>query len=248
MMRGSINLQIGVGWQITPSGSVSGAPSGNNCGTIAVPSTSWRLCQAPEQRAVLCRAIWTKLNLANSHSRAMRWLFSRKVTMKIRWGLWVLALTFVQGAASASESSLEERLRHCSQEADEHPRVQCFDAIVNALPKIKTDQFGMNASVQQHNEAEHHKDAPDHKEVPASPGDDSSAVPVRLSARISALRQDASGDYVFTLDNGQTWQQAEPELGQHFEVGDDVQIEHGLMSAMFLSASHHRRTRVRRVR
>jgi hypothetical protein len=168
--------------------------------------------------------------------------------MILRWGYWVFALLFVQGAAVASESSLEDRLRHCSQETEEHARVLCFDAVVSALPKIKTDQFGMNASVEHQKVAAHPKGAPDQKNAPSSPGDEGSAVPSRLSARISALRQDSSGDYVFTLDNGQIWQQAETELGQHFEVGDDVQIEHGLLSAMFLSASHHRRTRGRRVK
>jgi len=146
--------------------------------------------------------------------------------------LLLVALMLALRTANGATDPLEQGLRHCSSEADEHRRLACFDALVSALPKIEVEKFGMTAPIA-------------HQRDPSAPPNEKSNV---LIGTISALRQEAYGNYVFTLDNGQIWKQAEPEFTMHFSVGDAVQIEHGTLGSLWLSASHQRRTRVTRIR
>jgi hypothetical protein len=143
-----------------------------------------------------------------------------------------LLFLFALSTAWSATASLEDGLRHCSLEADEHQRLSCFDALVSALPQIQAENFGMTAPIA-------------HQRDPSAPANKKSD---RLAGTISALRQEAYGNLVFTLDNGQIWEQAEPEIGMHFSIGDAVQIEHGTFTSLWLTASHHRSTRVRRIK
>jgi hypothetical protein len=145
-----------------------------------------------------------------------------------RWPALLLALAMV--SAHAGGEPVADGLRRCSRETDEHQRLACFDALANALPQIKADQFGMTADVA-------------HKRDPAV-GFDHSDV---LTGKINGLQEAASGQWIFTLDNGQLWIQAEPKPGMHFSVGEAIQIEQGAMGSLWLAADHHRKTRVKRV-
>ena len=68
-----------------------------------------------------------------------------------------------------------------------------------------------------------------------------------LTGKILALRQGPRGEWIFTLDNQQVWDQTEAELSKRFEVGETVHIEHGAMGSLWLAADKGRKTRVRRV-
>ena len=134
--------------------------------------------------------------------------------------------------APAAVDPLAEGLRHCSIEPDTQKRLACFDALVAAMPKIQSDQFGLTVDVARK------------RDPVASSGSDNAT----LAGMISSLQEAPHGEAIFTLDNGQIWIQMEAKPGLRFAVGDAVQIEHGAMSSLWLSADHHRKTRVKRIR
>jgi hypothetical protein len=69
-----------------------------------------------------------------------------------------------------------------------------------------------------------------------------------LTAKIQSVHASAAGREVFTLDNGQVWQQS--ELDPKFSVapGDTVKITHGALGSFWMSANAHSHTHVSRLR
>jgi hypothetical protein len=147
--------------------------------------------------------------------------------------LWsiMLMLSLASPAVFAAIEPLADGLRRCSLETDEGKRLACFDALASALPKIRSDQFGMTVDIARKRDP-----------VAVTKSENES-----LSGKIAALVEAPRGEYIFTLDNGQMWIQAELRSNIRFEVGDAVQIEHGAMSSLWLTADHHRKTRVKRI-
>jgi len=134
--------------------------------------------------------------------------------------------------ALAVAEKLDDALRRCASESTPAQRLACFDAIVSTLPQIEADRFGMTADIERKRDpvvVQHAKD-----EV--------------LSGRISGLRRAPAGEWIFTLDNRQVWVQAEASPNVQFAVGEDVHIEHGAMSSLWLVADKHRKVRVTRLR
>jgi len=150
--------------------------------------------------------------------------------------LQILALLVLSVAAARSDAdAVSDGLRHCAREGDEHQRLACFDALVKALPQIRSDQFGMSGAI------ERRRDPAGAATLAEDRAHES------LAGTIAGLRQTPGGQWVFTLDNGQQWIEAEPRPGQQFAVGERVQIEHGALGALWLKADHHRQTRVKRI-
>jgi len=148
-----------------------------------------------------------------------------------RGSLVLLAVSVLPLVASAEP--LKDGLQRCARETDEHLRLKCFDELAGSLQQLKRDEFGMTAAV-------------------AERKDPSAATaplidPEVLDAKIAGLRQGSHGEYIFTLDNGQVWLEQEVRAGERFSVGEAVQIKHGAMSSLWLSASSHRMTRVKRI-
>jgi hypothetical protein len=143
----------------------------------------------------------------------------------------VLALALASAPVLAGIEPLAEGVRRCSLETDQGKRLACFDALASALPKIESDQFGMTVDIAR-------------KREPAAVAKSENES---LPGKIVALQEAPRGEYIFTLDNGQIWIQAEQRSNIRFEVGDAVQIEHGAMSSLWLAADHHRKTRVKRI-
>jgi hypothetical protein len=133
----------------------------------------------------------------------------------------------------ASAEPLNDGLQRCARETDEHLRLKCFDELAASVPQLKRDQFGMTAVVAERKD-------PSAAKAPL-------VDPEVLDAKIAGLRQGSHGEYTFTLDNGQVWVEQEFRPGEHFSVGEAVQIRHGTMSSLWLSASNHRMTRVKRI-
>jgi hypothetical protein len=145
--------------------------------------------------------------------------------------LLLLAVSVLPLAAGAEP--LSDGLQRCARETDEHLRLKCFDGLAASLPQRKRDEFGMTAAVAERKDPT----------APKAPLID----PETLDAKIAGLRQGARGEYSFTLDNGQVWVEQEFRPGQHFSVGEAVQIKHGFLGSLWLSASDHRMTRVKRI-
>jgi hypothetical protein len=140
--------------------------------------------------------------------------------------LWVLSL-------DASAEPLSDGLQRCARETDEHLRLKCFDELAGSVPQLKRDQFGMTPAVAERKD-------PSAAKAPL-------IDPEVLDAKIAGLRQGSHGEYTFTLDNGQVWVEQESRPGVRFSVGEVVQIKHGTMSSLWLSASSRRMTRVKRI-
>jgi hypothetical protein len=60
------------------------------------------------------------------------------------------------------------------------------------------------------------------------------------------VRQRPRGEYLFELDNGQTWTESSPGRGQ-YQAGMAVRIERTALGAYMLSTRSGRATRVRRL-
>ena len=101
---------------------------------------------------------------------------------------------------------------------------------MSGLPQVEADRFGMTADIER-------------KRDPAALQQAKDEV---LRGKISGLGQTPRGEWIFTLDNGQVWIQAEASPSIQFTVGEDVHIEHGSMSSLWLFADKHRKVRVKR--
>jgi len=134
--------------------------------------------------------------------------------------------------ALAGAESLDDALRRCARHSDPAQRLACFDAIMSGLSQVEADRFGMTADIER-------------KRDPAALQQAKDEV---LRGRISELRRTPQGELIFTLDNRQVWVQAEASPNLQFAVGEDVHIEHGAMSALWLVADKHRKVRVTRLR
>jgi hypothetical protein len=133
--------------------------------------------------------------------------------------------------ALAGADNLDESLRRCARESDRAQRLACFDAIVSTLPQVEADRFGMTADIERKRDPVAVQQAKDEM----------------LRGKISGLRQAPGGELIFTLDNRQVWVQAEAIPSVKFAVGEDVHIEHGAMSSLWLVADKHRKVRVKRL-
>ena len=145
-------------------------------------------------------------------------------------GLTLLLAASCLPALAATENP-DDALRRCAAESRPEPRLACFDAIVSALPQIEADRFGMTADIERKRDpvvVQHTKD-----EV--------------LTGKISELRRAPAGEWIFMLDNRQVWVEAEVNPRVQFAVGEDVHIEHGAMSSLWLVADKHRKVRVKRL-
>jgi hypothetical protein len=147
------------------------------------------------------------------------------------YGSLVLFLAAACLPALAGTENLDETLRRCAKESDPVQRLACFDAIVSTLPQVEADRFGMTADIER-------------KREPAAVQQAKAQV---LTGRISALRQAPHGERIFTLDNRQVWIEAEARPNIQFAVGEEVHIEHGAMSSLWLVADKHREVRVTRL-
>ena len=130
-----------------------------------------------------------------------------------------------------AQDTLADGMRRCAAQKEQTQRLACFDALVNTLPRIEADKFGMTAEIAQKREPPEKRWVKDET----------------LTGKIRALRQAPHGQLIFTLDNEQVWTQDEPSPNIRFSVGDAVRIEHGAMSSLWLVADHGRKTRVKRL-
>jgi hypothetical protein len=69
-----------------------------------------------------------------------------------------------------------------------------------------------------------------------------------LTAKIQSVHVNAAGREVFTLDNGQVWQQSELDAKFSVAPGNTVKITHGALGSFWMSANAHSHTHVSRLR
>ena len=69
-----------------------------------------------------------------------------------------------------------------------------------------------------------------------------------LTGRIAGLSYRTADRVIVTLENGQTWEQAEPEAHLALRPGDTVTIRRGMLGAFYMSSDRTHGLRVKRVR
>jgi hypothetical protein len=144
----------------------------------------------------------------------------------------LLCLAAAVQPAFAVPDRLSDGMRKCGSETDATRRLACYDALNNTLPKIEADRMGLTAEIAQKRE-------PPEKRATLTP-------PETLKAKIRAVQENSRGQLIFSLDNDQTWMQDQPSPFR-FKAGEDVRIEHGALTSLWLVADHGRKTRVRRI-
>lgn len=151
-----------------------------------------------------------------------------------RWAWGALALLAAAPALAAGDH-LEAGLRQCASETDEHQRLACYDALAQALPRIKVDQFGMTGAIERKRDPVVAAEAARER------------VQESLSGSIAGIGRGPRGERVFTLDNGQQWIEVEPRPALEFSAGEAVTIGHGALGTLWLKADGRRQVKVRRI-
>lgn len=168
----------------------------------------------------------------------------------------ITAVVLVSQAALASPDSFGDRVLACTEISDDVRRLACYDRaagtqltadeVVSAEPKPTpvavaesasapatasevVDEFGMTpelAGSQPEKETELRE----------------------ISAKVVKLSKRPRGEFVVTLDNGQTWTEKRKENGFRVKVGDTVVIKKGSFTGAYRMVGRGRRSsQVRRI-
>lgn len=140
------------------------------------------------------------------------------------------ALFFVVSAVllahpTTAAESLREQLQQCSQFSDDSKRLVCYDQITGNLRQHAEQQFGQE-------QKQVIEEAPD-----------------SITATIARAEEGAFGKYIFTLDNGQVWQQVDSSSRSIWRGGEQVSLERGTLGSFFMrKVTGGRSLRVKRVK
>ena len=145
-------------------------------------------------------------------------------------------------------------LEACYQLPDGAPRLACFNREMqrrhsggaNAPATHSSGTSVTTASAPDEREAASNatKPARVQRQRPLRPAERPSVV----AARIARLLPQSHGEYLFELDNGQTWEQTEYVEHLYLRPQQSVQIVPGMFGSYFLTTAHGPRVRVRRTR
>jgi hypothetical protein len=81
-----------------------------------------------------------------------------------------------------------------------------------------------------------------------SPQPVEAAEPTSITAAVTELRKQATGQFLAVLDNGQIWVQRETNTRVRLSIGEQVTIRRGTLGSYLLEGSSGLATRVRRVK
>jgi|688.fasta_scaffold209207_2 hypothetical protein len=110
-------------------------------------------------------------------------------------------------------------LLECRSEADDVRRLACFDREIARSGPSAEQRFGYRGEVA--------RESLD-REKAAAPALE------RLQAKVQSISTTPSGDWVVTLDNGQTWAQVPTGMRYSLRVGDAVTITPGALGSFLL--------------
>jgi hypothetical protein len=136
----------------------------------------------------------------------------------VRLAAFLAALTLGWHASLLVASGLSDSLHLCAQEPDDTKRLACYDTAVGRTP--------LPAAAPRPPTVKGDK-------IPAA----STPAPQKateITASITQLTRRADGRYVITLDNGQTWLEAQTKERLSVSTGDTVTIRSELLGARYL--------------
>ena len=152
--------------------------------------------------------------------------------------LWALVCLPTQGMGQAPFDSLMA----CTRVIADTPRLACFD---HEVAEVTTKNPQPSASVAPKAEQKFGLSDKQVLELGATPGQ--VPAPTALHAHIVSVPRYPIERQVFVLDNAQTWQQIELDLGFTVRIGQEVTISKGALGSFWLSTDSHRATRVKRI-
>lgn len=162
----------------------------------------------------------------------------------VLFGLGLLATPVLLSAAP-------DPLEACYQLPDGAPRLACFNREMErrhsgGAIKRAPGASATPASAPNEREAEGNgtKPARVQRQRPLRPAE----RPTVVAARIARLLPQEHGEYLFQLDNGQTWEQTEYVEHLYLRPQQSVQIVPGMFGSYFLTTAHGPRVRVHRIR
>jgi hypothetical protein len=178
----------------------------------------------------------------------------------IRASVPVTGLLFVITAVAA-----EPDLSECLQEQSDAGRLACYDRVAigesedgqrvpdgatsaeQPAPAIVAGPAGQDSDVAAR-EAVDQVDNFGMNDRIAEEKSEASPPLDEITATIVAIETRRYGERILTLDNGQVWEEEQPQTRVRLEVGDLVRIKAGALGSFKLFGSTKRSTRVERVR
>lgn len=148
--------------------------------------------------------------------------------MKATFALLLLCASGLLEANAVLAQVLPDTVQACRSEPDSVLRLQCYDREVAKYPMTTSQSFGLSASQTR---------AAQQRISGAAPGTTAPGTAPKvqkLRAKVTAIRMRPRGVFVAVLDNGQEWEQNEPEGADHVAVGATVTIEPGLLGSFFM--------------
>jgi len=158
-----------------------------------------------------------------------------------RTGLAFTALSFTAFAgAPALAAELPDSIARCAEISDNLERLTCYDRQnpprrANATPANPGADFGANVDVKRKREA-------------AGEAAPTPKTPERITAKVTRMSADATGQTLVELDNGQVWQQVQHRIETIAAPGDEVTLTRGALGSYFLVSKSRLSTRVKRVK
>ena len=146
------------------------------------------------------------------------------------------SVTLFVGVLSASYSWAAQpwdQLLACRHVSDSASRLDCYDRISDAAPTAKPLPEGVVPSEQ----------ATNPRRVSMAPFEQAT-----IESSIVQISRPLTGRAVFTLENGQVWQQMDAEDAKSAKIGDHVVLSKKVLSAYWLKLDSGRSWRVTFIR
>jgi hypothetical protein len=156
--------------------------------------------------------------------------------------------TALAAAASALAADLPPALLACTKESKPKDRLACYDrevaavgggdsantaAMSGAPAKTLEERFGYRGEVAKEEAIRKKSEEPKLESI---------------SSKLARIVRRPQGPSVFTLENGQVWEQRAPDSMFTVDVGDEVTIKAAALGSFLLVSPRGRSTRVSRVR
>ncbi len=155
----------------------------------------------------------------------------------------VLLAAAMSAATLAAAADLPPTLQECAKLRSPKDRLACYDREVAVLgggnsaatetPKTLEERFGYRGEVAKEEAMRKKSEEPKLEAI---------------SSKLARIVRRPQGPSVFTLENGQVWEQRAPDSMFTVDVGDEVTIKAAALGSFLLVSPRGRGTRVSRVR
>ena len=161
-------------------------------------------------------------------------------TLNSRVALVATVVLGVIAARTQAADAVPAPLLACASVKKNSERLACYDQTVERLSSDSSDAAAPERSAEAMFGAHV---AAGGASTPAVEREELTSV----SARVTALRQDASGALLIDLDNGQQWRQTSGSAAPLLEIGHEVTITRAALNSFRMSTPSGRALKVKRM-